>query len=182
MTLPIAIHPIRNSATARSENPFATLIEDAPLSGDVFVARGAARMNTRAQASLYRQLPAIREKIDDLRADAPRLALQARLLALFFSAAWDTRGGVCTPEFRRCQEEVAFALAYMAAGDDLVPDYLPEIGYVDDAAVIASVLERNAAVLRAVARALELPWDDVEPRADATEPWRHEQFARLVAS
>jgi uncharacterized membrane protein YkvA (DUF1232 family) len=43
--------------------------------------------------------------------------------------------------------EVGFAAAYLLKRDDLIPDYLPEIGLVDDALVLKRVIERNHSVL-----------------------------------
>ena len=39
--------------------------------------------------------------------------------------------------------EACVALAYLLKGVDLIPDSIPEIGLIDDARVVARVLERN---------------------------------------
>lgn len=45
--------------------------------------------------------------------------------------------------------DVAFALLYFLKGFDRIPDSVPEIGLLDDALIIQTVLQRQEAVLRA---------------------------------
>lgn len=39
--------------------------------------------------------------------------------------------------------EAGVAASYLLKGVDIIPDFLPEIGFCDDACIVARVLERN---------------------------------------
>jgi uncharacterized membrane protein YkvA (DUF1232 family) len=39
--------------------------------------------------------------------------------------------------------ETAFALGYTAKEADIIPDFVPEIGYADDSLIVHTVLERH---------------------------------------
>jgi len=84
------------------------------------------------------------EKLDELRAKLPLLNLrfaaiavpqfphlrqQLKLLADFFE---DTEDRVFPAWSDVSRKETAFALAYTAKETDIIPDFIPEIGYADD--------------------------------------------------
>ena len=52
--------------------------------------------------------------------------------------------------------ELALLLAYLACPFDLVPDFIPVLGYADDAIIVAAVLRR--VVRRAGVQALQRQW------------------------
>ncbi len=150
-------------SSSRLSGYFSYVGEDGPPEIDTYVATGARLFDRVDFAALREMLPAVRLKIAEMRRTAPLLALQADLLAVFFKVACDTPGGVRTVEFRQCQAEAAFALAYIASCDDMIPDHLPDIGFADDAAVVEAALLRNAIVLAAVANELGMDWRDFQP-------------------
>jgi uncharacterized membrane protein YkvA (DUF1232 family) len=57
------------------------------------------------------------------------------------------------------EAEAAFALIYLNQEMDIVPDSLPEIGFIDDATFVALVLERNAPAFRLFAEGNDRDWD-----------------------
>ena len=49
------------------------------------------------------------------------------------------------------QREVTFALLYFLKGFDRIPDSVPEVGLLDDAMIVQTVLQRHETVLQAFA-------------------------------
>lgn len=87
----------------------------------------------------------------------PRVAFLARFLAGSGSA------GPRSAALCRSVNEAVFALLYLIAESDLVPDDVPGIGYSDDAAVLTAVLVRNERVLRDFARQIGEEWSALLP-------------------
>jgi uncharacterized membrane protein YkvA (DUF1232 family) len=46
------------------------------------------------------------------------------------------------------RKETAFALRYAAKEIDIIPDFVPEIGYADDSLIVRTVLSRHQDVFR----------------------------------
>ena len=95
------------------------------------------------------------EHLDELRADLPllnarfaaitvpefpHLQQQLKLLADFFE---DTADGVFPVGSDASRKETAFALRYTAKETDIIPDFVPEIGYADDSLIVRTVLSRR---------------------------------------
>ena len=95
------------------------------------------------------------EHLDELRADLPLLNVrfaaiaapqfphlqqQLKLLADFFE---DTADGVFPHASEVSRKETAFALRYTAIETDIIPDFIPEIGYADDSLIVRTVLSRR---------------------------------------
>src|SRR6201981_3814688 len=95
------------------------------------------------------------EHLDELRADRPLLTArfaaiavpqyphlqqQLKLLADFFE---DTADGVFPAGSDASRKETAFALRYTAKETDIIPDFVPEIGYADDSLIVRTVLSRH---------------------------------------
>ena len=90
-------------------------------------------------ASLTEGLHELHRKIADLKLTKSKLADQLELLADFHL---ENPPGL-PPQVRT---ETIFALLYVIREVDLVPDDEPGVGYLDDAAVVESVLARHAGI------------------------------------
>lgn len=95
------------------------------------------------------------ENLDELRADLPllnsrfaaivvpqfpHLSSQLMLLADFFV---DIAESVFPGGSEASRNEAAFALRYAAKEIDIIPDFVPEIGYADDSLIVRTVLNRH---------------------------------------
>jgi uncharacterized membrane protein YkvA (DUF1232 family) len=95
------------------------------------------------------------ENLDELRADLPllnarfaaialpqfpRLLSQLRLLSDFVT---DIADSVFPAGSEASRKEAAFALRYAAKEIDIIPDFVPEIGYADDSLIVRTVLNRH---------------------------------------
>lgn len=117
------------------------LPEGAAPTTAVYVAKGAELVTAEEMTTLRALLPEIRKKL--YRLTAPEAFVQrVELLAVYFeemlgapASAWPAR------------QQTAFALLYFLKGYDRIPDSIPEIGYVDDAAVVNQVIENHREAL-----------------------------------
>jgi len=113
------------------------------------------------------------EKLDELRAKLPLLNLrfaaiavpqfphlqqQLKLLADFFEDAED---GVFPAWSDASRKETAFALAYTAKETDIIPDFIPEIGYADDSIIVRTVLSRHEDNFRDYCRFRKIRWSKI---------------------
>jgi uncharacterized membrane protein YkvA (DUF1232 family) len=108
-----------------------------------YVEGGGALVTRHAPTGLQALRPALRAKIARL-PDATPLRTRLELLALFLEEV-STERAALTPAIR----EAAFALLYFLKGFDRIPDAVPEVGLLDDALVVQTVLERHATAMRA---------------------------------
>ena len=113
------------------------------------------------------------EQMDKLRADLPLLNLRfaaiavpqfphlqqhLKLLADFFE---DTADGVFQAGSDASRRETAFALRYTAKETDIIPDFVPEIGYADDSLIVRTVLSRHQDVFRAYCGFRKIRWSKI---------------------
>jgi uncharacterized membrane protein YkvA (DUF1232 family) len=113
------------------------------------------------------------EQLDELRAKLPLLNLrfaaiavpqfphlrqQLKLLADFFE---DTEDGVFPACSDASRKETAFALAYTAKETDIIPDFIPEIGYADDSIIVRTVLSRHEDNFRDYCRFRKIRWSKI---------------------
>src|SRR6266478_1146691 len=113
------------------------------------------------------------EHLDELRTDLPLLNLQfaaiavpqfphlqqqLKLLADFFE---DTAAGVFQGGSDASQKETAFALRYTDKETDIIPDFVPEIGYADDSLTVRTVLSRHQDVFRDYCRFRKTRWSKI---------------------
>ena len=139
----------------KSTNPtlasYMNYVSEEGLNLDRFVEHGGHLLGREEAAGLTGELDILREKIAALRAGHPLLARQLEfLVTLFESAPHDM------PE--KARNETIFALLYTVKDSDLMPDDMPEVGYLDDAAVVESVLARHAEIFERYCAALDLEW------------------------
>lgn len=64
--------------------------------------------------------------------------------------------------------EAMIALNYLHDGADLIPDSLPEVGYMDDALIAHTVVSRNHEAFREYAERQGIDWDAIAP--DSLDP------------
>jgi len=85
----------------------------------------------------------------------PHLQQQLKLLADFFQ---DTADGVFPAGSDASLKETAFALRYAAQEIDIIPDFVPEIGYADDSLIVRTVLSRHEGILRDYCHFRKIRW------------------------
>ena len=88
----------------------------------------------------------------------PHLQQQLKLLADFFE---DTEDGVFPAWSDASRKETAFALAYTAKETDIIPDFIPEIGYADDSIIVRTVLSRHEDNFRDYCRFRKIRWSKI---------------------
>ena len=113
------------------------------------------------------------EHLDEVRADLPllnaqfaaiavpqfpHLQQQLKLLADFFE---DPADGVFQAGSDVSRKETAFAIRYMAKETDIIPDFVPEIGYADDSLIVRTVLGRHQDVFRDYCRFRKIRWSKI---------------------
>jgi uncharacterized membrane protein YkvA (DUF1232 family) len=110
---------------------------------DEFVESGGRKVTPATVQRLAVLLPELREKFNAVSAPGfTKAPAQLEFLARVVEA-------VAEDSYRDLSYaaigEAAFGLLYLAREIDIIPDSIERIGYLDDAAVAATVLERNAA-------------------------------------
>ena len=123
---------------------------------DRYVEHGSRLLTAAEAASLTDGLEDLHGKIALLKPGNPKLAGQLELLADFYL---ENPPGL-PPQVRT---ETIFALLYAIKDADLVPDDEPGVGYLDDAAVVESVLARHAGVFENHCHFRQVEWSTVEP-------------------
>ncbi|MEY4483385.1 MAG: hypothetical protein RL693_837 [Verrucomicrobiota bacterium] len=131
-------------------------VSDEGLNLDRFVEHGGRMLGPTDEAGLTAGLDDLREKISGLRDEHPQLARQLELLLGYFETnPWSP------PE--KVRNETIFALLYAAKDTDLMPDDMPEVGYLDDAVVAESVLTRHAETFERYCAAKDIDWAELKP-------------------
>lgn len=108
-----------------------------------YLDEGAALVTPEAIAALEALRAPLHAKIAALDVSS-HLRRRIDLLATYFDET--ARDGA--PD-RPAQRDTAFALLYFLKGFDRIPDTVPEVGLLDDAMIVQTVLQRHAAALRA---------------------------------
>lgn len=88
----------------------------------------------------------------------PHLQRQLKLLADFFE---DTADGVFQAGSDASRKETAFALGYTAKETDIIPDFIPEIGYADDSLIVRAVLSRHEEIFHNYCRFRKIRWSGI---------------------
>lgn len=107
-----------------------------------FVSDGAARMTPREVEEVVRALPTLRLEWTQISDETyPHLTERMEFLARLVE---DFSAGLEKDMPFEAAAEAAFALAYFYREIDIIPDFIPDIGYSDDAQVVNVVLQRHA--------------------------------------
>jgi uncharacterized membrane protein YkvA (DUF1232 family) len=110
---------------------------------DEFVESGGRKVTPATLQRLAIVLPDLREKFNSV--SAPGFSKAPAQLEFFARVV----EAVAADSYRDLSYaaigEAAFALLYLARDVDIIPDCIERLGYLDDAAVAATVIERNAA-------------------------------------
>jgi len=104
------------------------------------VTGGADCVNAADLAAIRSLLPQVMLKAAGIEASG-RLRQRVGILAAFLQESPASANS-------QAHREVAFALCYFLKGFDLIPDSIPEIGLLDDALLVETVLQRNLHELR----------------------------------
>ncbi len=114
-------------------------VSDEGIDFDRFVEQGGRLLGEQDSPSLGGELPALREKIEILRREYPLFGRQLEFLLGFLESAG-------AKSHDQARKETVFALLYAAKDMDMMPDNVPGVGYLDDAAVAKVVLSRHAEI------------------------------------
>ena len=137
--------------------------------------RPSAKYGVESIAEYVEQRAALltAEQLDELRAAMPLLNLrfaaigvsqfphlqqQLKLLADFFE---DTDDGVFPAASDASRKETAFAISYTAKETDIIPDFIPQIGYADDSIIVRTVLSRHEDIFRDYCRFRKIRWSKI---------------------
>jgi len=108
-----------------------------------FIERGAALVTPAVLKALGAMQPELRGKTAAIK-DSARLRLRLEILLQYFAESAARR-----PQNAVARREIGFVLWYFLKGYDLIPDSVPDIGLVDDAVLVETVLHRQQASLQA---------------------------------
>jgi hypothetical protein len=124
-----------------------------------YVERRAALLTPKQLDELLAKLPLLNVRFAAIEApQLPYLQEQLKLLADFFE---DTADGVFPPGSEVSRKEAAFALSYTAKETDIIPDFVPEIGYADDSLIVRTVLIRHEDIFREYCRFRRIRWSKI---------------------
>jgi uncharacterized membrane protein YkvA (DUF1232 family) len=116
----------------------------------------AAQLTQEHLAGLRTDLPFLKIRFTAIVVPQfPHLEQQLKLLCDFFE---DTADGVFPTGPDASRKETAFALRYAAQEVDIIPDFVPEIGYADDSLIVRTVLSRHQDIFRDYCHFRRIGW------------------------
>jgi uncharacterized membrane protein YkvA (DUF1232 family) len=119
----------------------------------------AAQLTPEHLAELRTDLPLLKIQFAVIAVPQfPHLQQQLKLLTDFFE---DTADGVFPSGSDASRKETAFALRYAAQEIDIIPDFVPEIGYADDSLIARTVLSRHQDIFRDYCHLRKLRWSKI---------------------
>ena len=123
-----------------------------------YIEQCAALLSSEELYDLRTALPVLNLQFAAIEAPQfPHLQQQLKLLADFFE---DTADGVFPAGSDASRKETAFALRYAAKETDIIPDFVPEIGYADDSLIVRTVLSRHQDVFHDYWRFRKIRWEN----------------------
>jgi uncharacterized membrane protein YkvA (DUF1232 family) len=121
----------------------------------------AGQITPKETAELRTNLPKIREEIGQMEVPAfPHVIAQ---LSFFADLAEAFLSGKADDVPYQAALEAMLALNYLHDGTDLIPDSLPEVGYMDDALIAHTVIRRNEEEYRRYAERQGVDWNTIAP-------------------
>jgi uncharacterized membrane protein YkvA (DUF1232 family) len=124
------------------------------------------QITPKESAEVRGNLPKIREEIGQIEVAAfPHAKAQFSFLADLAEAF--VTGKADDVPYHAALEAI-LAINYLHDGTDLIPDSLPDVGYMDDALVAHTVLRRNGEAYLHYAEARGLDWSSLVP--ETVEP------------
>lgn len=124
------------------------------LSTAAYVERGAELVNPQALSALRSLRPALAGKIAGIE-EGSRLRRRLDVMSRYFDEASEGNTAPSLP-----LREVTFALLYLLNGADRIPDSVPEVGLLDDALVVQTVLDRHSTALKGHWLRHQRAWDE----------------------
>jgi uncharacterized membrane protein YkvA (DUF1232 family) len=116
----------------------------------------AAQLTPEHLAELRKDLPLLKIRFTAIVVPQfPHLQQQLKLLADFFEDAAD---GVFLTGSDASRKETAFALRYAVQEIDIIPDFVPEIGYADDSLIVRTVLSRHEGIFSDYCQFRKIRW------------------------
>ncbi len=123
---------------------------------DQIIAEGARHLTLEDLDTLMLVLPSIRDDLETSASPETAMLDQFRFLR---HVAEDAAAGLRREVSLVALAEITFALLYLTKDNDLIPDYLPHEGWIDDKAIFTAVLTRNESTLRELAISRGHDWD-----------------------
>ena len=121
-----------------------------------YIEESAVLLTAEYHNELRAELPSLNIRFAAIEAPKfPHLPQQLKLLADFFE---DTADSLFLAGSDASRRETAFALGYAAREIDIIPDFVPEIGYADDSLIVRTVLIRHQDVFRDYCRFRKMRW------------------------
>lgn len=119
----------------------------------------AAQLTPERLAELRTDLPLLKVHFAVIAVPQfPHLKQQLKLLADFFE---DTADSVFYGGSDASRKETAFALRYTAKETDIIPDFVPEIGYADDSLIVRTVLSQHQETFRDYCHFRRIRWSKI---------------------
>ncbi|MGB9602629.1 MAG: YkvA family protein [Verrucomicrobiia bacterium] len=124
-----------------------------------YVIKGASKITPAMLDRILRELPMWKVEFTQIRTrNYPHLSVQLEFLA---DAIEDFVEGVEKHLPFYAIAEAAFALIYAHRKSDIIPDFLPKIGYGDDSSVVRAVLIRYEKEFAAYAERNGFNWNAI---------------------
>lgn len=124
-----------------------------------YLIKGASKITPAVLEKMLRELPMWKVEFTQIRSPKyPHLSVQLEFLA---DAIEDFLEGVEKNLPYYAIAEAAFALIYAHRKDDIIPDFLPNIGFGDDSSIVRAVLIRNEKAFSAYAERNGFNWSAI---------------------
>lgn len=122
------------------------------------LATGAPEITPASLDKAVRMLPRLRAKFASLDPEQPQLAARIEFLGQVLE---DFASGLCHDLAFHAVADIAFALQYFYQDNDLIPDNLPDDGFLDDLALGELVLAKHAQILEKYASTRGFDWEEL---------------------